>query len=137
MKQITRRWVCRSIVTLKTAPFGRTASNARLGHLSMNYGTSFGLGMKPPPSWGVAIGGNYLRIMGGGDVRYERRCQFQKADARTCGRRLYRLRQARPMACDRERLSLLDRMRGSNSEDKRTSGAHVKYADHFNEYLVG
>jgi len=41
------------------------------------------------------------------------------------------------MACDRERLSLLDRMRGSNSEDKRTSGAHVKYADHFNEYLVG
>jgi hypothetical protein len=29
------------------------------------------------------------------------------------------------MACDRERLSLLDRMRGSNSEDKRTSRAHV------------
>ena len=58
-------------------------------------------------------------------VCHGRRCQLQKADARTCGGRLYRLRQARPMARDGEGLGLPVGMRRSPSEDKRISRAHL------------
>ena len=58
-------------------------------------------------------------------VCHGRRCQLQKADARTCGGRLYRLRQARSMARDGEGLGLPVGMRRSPSEDKRISRAQL------------
>ena len=58
-------------------------------------------------------------------VCHGRRCQLQKADARTCGGRLYRLRQARPMARDGEGLGLPVGMHRSPSEDKRISRAQL------------